>query len=699
MSPMNLKNILEKLKDPSEDVRISGCVELSESGHPKSRQALARISTDDRSPRVRYAARKLLDVWDRKLHTEPDLFTSPAVESETAPGPGFELEGQLAALAGDLTSLQQDVRLQAAMKICNLQDRHMLKYVLAALDRESDPVVLASLVKALGACGDSSHVKRLAEFLRDENHRVRANAVEALLMLQSSLSLALVFPLLQDTDHRVRAVASQALSVRGEDHALKVLQRMSETNEIWMRDSAAFALGELDIPEAIPLLLNLHTDRNASVRMKAERGLKKFAELGYEEAAHFIDGLPHEEEEPATVVEVMTVVEDKRATLADLDDSNPKLRMNIVNEIISNKDREGLSSLVEHLAHEENVFVASRILSAIGLLGEGDADRYRSVLAEYLKHPDLRTVANAIEAATRLEDPVLRSHIRPLKRSPNARIRGNALVYLHDDPAVDVSKELSDMAMSHNSSLQNAAIYTVERLADRYRELVPQLVLLAETKDPEVFYYLGETLQRLNARGVSEAAELIESLRGAELDSGGSRSLANLAKAPYLKRVYALVYDSLGFLGVCFCLGMVVGTVTMGSKGATVESLRQLVALVATILFFIKDGYRGGRGLGKEKVGLRVIDIHTGEGCSYFRSLLRQATLLLPGLNLIEIILPAVDKHGHRLIDKLLDTQVIEDTHQELTTIQKAVAYTGAAIIGFVLLLVIFEYISKKLGG
>ena len=88
------------------------------------------------------------------------------------------------------------------------------------------------------------------------------------------------------------------------------------------------------------------------------------------------------------------------------------------------------------------------------------------------------------------------------------------------------------------------------------------------------------------------------------------------------------------------------------------------------------------RGLGKRFVGLRVVDVHTGGGCGYFRSLLRQATLGMPVVNVAEALLTAFDARGRRLIDKLLGTQVIDEKRRELQGWEQWVAMIGVGLVG-----------------
>lgn len=709
---MDLAAIKEKLKDPSEDVRIKGCVDLSESGHPKASSVLRQVLDRESSPRVRYAIRKLLDlVESKKRSAETGLGPSPpppaapqvpATEAvETAGKPveqPTEEEQRLRQIVGELSSPDFQVRLGAAISIGREKDPRLLDHVLAALDSENNAIVVASLVKAVGSLGDHTHVSRLGPFLRDKNPRVRANAVEAMLGMQSPLSLALVFPLLQDPDHRVRANASKALSIQGERTALTVLQKMVESDQLWMRDSAAFALGELHDPAAVPLLISLHADRNVSVREKAEQGLRKFAEAGFEDARRFIEGLSYEEHLPETAVEIAEVLKDEQPGLPTLQDPNPKLRMNVVNEIIANKDSEGLSTLIDHLYQEENVFVTSRIISGIGLLGVTDPSRYRSVLQQYLNHHDLRTVANTIEAATRLQDTSFRERIKLFLNHPNPRIRSNALYYLSNDPSVDVAKKINEMVLHTDVNMQRASIFLVERLATQ-PDLISQLTLLSGTKDGDLYFCLCEALERMAAKGVIQARRMLHSLKGNEDVQGVQRPQIRLEKPAYMKRMTALITDILLALIAGLLLGFIVaiitGVTTGGNQRAAVSNV-MIIRFICCIIFFIRDGLFGGRGIGKRWVGLRIIDISTGEGCSFFRSLLRQATLGLPLVNLAELVLPAFDPRGQRLIDKLLDTQVIDEKKKELTTFQTVLAIVGMIIIVILGVLMVIGYMAQK---
>lgn len=80
-----------------------------------------------------------------------------------------------------------------------------------------------------------------------------------------------------------------------------------------------------------------------------------------------------------------------------------------------------------------------------------------------------------------------------------------------------------------------------------------------------------------------------------------------------------------------------------------------LAVLVLAIL--LRDGFRG-RSLGKQILGLRTVTPR-GNGCGYVRSVIRNLPLVIPGLNLIELLLVIAGKA--RTGDRIARTTVTEE--------------------------------------
>jgi uncharacterized RDD family membrane protein YckC len=80
-----------------------------------------------------------------------------------------------------------------------------------------------------------------------------------------------------------------------------------------------------------------------------------------------------------------------------------------------------------------------------------------------------------------------------------------------------------------------------------------------------------------------------------------------------------------------------------------------LAVLVLAMLF--RDGFRG-RSIGKHLLGLRLVTPR-GEGCGYLRSFVRNVPLIVPGWNLIEVVMVLLGKP--RTGDRIAKTTVTEE--------------------------------------
>ncbi|MBI4862974.1 MAG: HEAT repeat domain-containing protein [Candidatus Riflebacteria bacterium] len=387
----SMEEIRRLFESADEHDRLRAAIALGRSALPEAAEMLRLLASADPANRVRYAARKLLAVMrlsadDRDEAGRIEL-TDPSPERRV-------LAIEAAAAAGE------SGRLPA---------------LLAHLDDESDPSVIASLVKAIGALGGPSQISLLGTFLRDADPRVRANAVDALSAIGEPVGLALLIPLLQDDDHRVQASVAAALTAAGYENTLEILERMIASGHVWMRDSAAYALALTPVPEAVELLGRLLTDHSRSVREKAQHGLEKLARSGTRRAAQLLDGLAHVAPAEDTMEAVEGLIEDRAPGHERLTCADPRLRMNIVNTIISELDVASLAGLLEHLELEENEFVLSRVIAAVGVLGAGRSGAYGAIVANYLDSDDPRVVANALDTLRALGEPLGRdAHGRPV---------------------------------------------------------------------------------------------------------------------------------------------------------------------------------------------------------------------------------------------------------------------------------------------
>ncbi len=126
-----------------------------------------------------------------------------------------------------------------------------------------------------------------------------------------------------------------------------------------------------------------------------------------------------------------------------------------------------------------------------------------------------------------------------------------------------------------------------------------------------------------------------------------------------LLRIAAFLVDALS-LSVLLILPASVISYSLAWIGGAIKAI-QIVWLVALVIvmtgMLVRDGHKG-RSLGKRILGLRLIT-PVGEGCGYGRSIVRNVPLLVPGWNLIELILVVAGKA--RTGDRIARTSVTEE--------------------------------------
>lgn len=125
-----------------------------------------------------------------------------------------------------------------------------------------------------------------------------------------------------------------------------------------------------------------------------------------------------------------------------------------------------------------------------------------------------------------------------------------------------------------------------------------------------------------------------------------------------LLRIAAFLVDALSIAILLILPASAVSyamTWTTSMKGIQLVWWAALFVLMVAMLF--RDGFRR-RSVGKQLLGLRLLT-PKGEGCGYGRSFLRNFPLVVPGWNLLEVILILAGKP--RTGDRLARTTVTEE--------------------------------------
>jgi uncharacterized RDD family membrane protein YckC len=126
-----------------------------------------------------------------------------------------------------------------------------------------------------------------------------------------------------------------------------------------------------------------------------------------------------------------------------------------------------------------------------------------------------------------------------------------------------------------------------------------------------------------------------------------------------LLRIAAFLVDALS-ISLLLVLPAALLSYTLAWIGGEIKAIQIVwyVALAIVIIAMLfRDGWRG-RSLGKQILGLRLITPRE-RPCGYLRSLVRNFGLIVPGWNLIEVVLVVAGKR--RLGDKIAKTTVTEE--------------------------------------
>jgi uncharacterized RDD family membrane protein YckC len=126
-----------------------------------------------------------------------------------------------------------------------------------------------------------------------------------------------------------------------------------------------------------------------------------------------------------------------------------------------------------------------------------------------------------------------------------------------------------------------------------------------------------------------------------------------------LLRVAAFLVDALT-LALVLMLPASLVSYALAWVGGSVKAISIVWAVAVGILMLgllIRDGFRG-RSLGKQLLGLRLLTPR-GEGCGWGRSLVRNLPLIVPGWNLIEVVMVFAGKA--RTGDRIAHTTVAEE--------------------------------------
>ncbi|MFZ2956438.1 MAG: HEAT repeat domain-containing protein [Candidatus Ozemobacteraceae bacterium] len=199
---------------------------------------IRELALDDESLDVRQFARKAI----QRMHAVLQA-ADPARMSST-----IDFENLSKVLEGSETE-----KLDLIQEIFERHLTQAAPILIQHLEKETEPTVLAALVKCLGKLAGESAIKALLPFLGHPDYRVRADVIEGLALTGSLKGLPYIIQKLRDPDNRVMANAAVAIKKVSAADPFRVLKAIALSPIKAMQASAAYALQFFSHEEAVIL--------------------------------------------------------------------------------------------------------------------------------------------------------------------------------------------------------------------------------------------------------------------------------------------------------------------------------------------------------------------------------------------------------------------------------------------------------------
>jgi HEAT repeat protein len=297
----------------------------------------------------------------------------------------------------------------------------------------------------------SNIVTLLKTFLKDNDANVRSSAVNALGQLQVKEVIPQLIDLLKDNDVNVRSNVVKALGKLQVKEAASLLIDLLKDNDINVCSSAINTLVKLQIKEAIPHLIDLLKDNNPKIRSRA---IDALGELQAKEV------IPQ---------------------LIDLfKDNDSDVRFNVVKALGILRAKEVIPQLIE-LLEDNDITVRS---STIDALGELQAKEAIPQLIDLLKDNDIQLRPITVKALGKLQAKEAINQLIELLEDNNIRVRSRTIDALGELQAKEVIPQLIDLLKYNSPRVRFSAINALVKL--QAKEAIPQLIDLLKDNDANV---------------------------------------------------------------------------------------------------------------------------------------------------------------------------------------------------------------------
>ncbi|PKL38642.1 MAG: hypothetical protein CVV42_21515, partial [Candidatus Riflebacteria bacterium HGW-Riflebacteria-2] len=288
-----------------------------------------------------------------------------------------------------------------------------------------------------------------------------------------------------------------------------ILQDLASPDEE-IRHKAVIELIKTNDVRAIPALRDMaRDDDSVKIRYYAKKGL------------HFLKNqtLPRAMTGSGKSVSVSQQVAGG-GILADLDtafsneDDDEKIA--IIQRTIKLNAVTALTRLCEFLNREMNPFVKSKLIIAIGILGN---DSMVEILKPYLRDPDYRIKANTIEALGYIGTRTVYPLILQALDDPDNRVRANAIRIINKFGKTTVRQLLESMISSGDVAMMGSAIMVISEIGRT--DLLPLLESGWSKGDATIRARVEKTLAALSQKD-HEARAILDRITSGNAEKGSA---------------------------------------------------------------------------------------------------------------------------------------------------------------------------------
>lgn len=433
--------------------RQQGIVLAVRGSHIPLVQKITEIAGADPDAETRYLARKALEKLGEFIQanteTQEDQFASLGIEKL-------------------LHSEDPQARFAGLKKIIAEKSRTGRFMLLSALAAEVVPQLKASMIIGVGHFKNPDDVMALAQYLKNDDSRIRANTVEALAMIASEDAFRCIIAAMGDEDNRVKANVVKSLQAIGGPSLFALLKKMAMDESLWMRSSAVYAFSKIKSPQSLVALAQIvQSDPDSGIRARAMSFLLAEKEEGNPAAVVILKKLSEVNKEVETPPPVVTEKEFEPGSdeemLALLSSAEPAKRYIALARLRDGEFFKFSEEFIVALEKEQDAFLIAMMLT---MVREKKFVNAFSRVRVYLNHSDDRVRANAVEAVAAIDPAKASELIMPLLKDKNGRVVANSVMALNSSGAIDPVIELKAMLRQNREAFKHSALYVISQLRE-----------------------------------------------------------------------------------------------------------------------------------------------------------------------------------------------------------------------------------------